>query len=165
MEEPTQNKNLQTISAVVIVLLVLGAGYFLFQKYKTPADIGNQEPMVVVVENTQMINGVIAAPAGFPQDIPFEKGHILESAVTRYPEQNAKQLSVSYQSPKTVAQKYAEYKNYMGQAGYTITEGDPNAPVRAIFGTKTDANLSVVISNPDDITLVQLSYLLKSAGE
>lgn len=166
MEQP---QNIKTISIVVIVLLVLGAGYALSTKYRTSnqgdssvSPANDDRPATVVVENTPMVNGTIPAPAGFPQDIPLEKGEILESAITQYPEQNAKQLSLSYQSAKTIAQKYAEYKSYMQQAGYQITEGDASSPVRAIFGTKESANLSVAISSLKKQTLVQLSYLLKS---
>src|SRR3989344_4196668 len=122
----------------------------------------DKKPMVSVVEKTPMSNGVLPAPKGLPQGIPLEGGKILESATTQYPGQNARQLSASYRSSKTVSQKYTEYKNYLLSAGYKITEGSLTAPVRAIFGTKADANLSVAISRSDGTTLVQLSYLLKS---
>lgn len=157
----------KTIYAVIGILLVLVAGYFLFTKDRatitedvaTSGDAGSK-PMLVEVENTQMINGILPEPQGFPRDIPLEKGVITESAVTSYPEQNAQQLSVSYKSSKTVNQKYTEYKNYMTKAGYIVTEGQAGSP-RAIFGTKADVNLSVVVSSRDGKTLVQLSYLLK----
>ena len=173
MEQPQQIK---TISAVIIILLVLGAGFLLFLKYRifpNPANLLTTNPSTslgasdksgtVVVENTSLINGTLSLPAGFPQDIPLEKGNLIESATTYYPEQNVRQLSISYQSSKTVTQKYAEYKNYMAASGYKITEENTNAPVRAIFGVKEDRNLSVALSNREGKTLVQLSYLLKSA--
>ena len=167
MEQPQQIK---TISAVVVILLVLGAGFLLFLKYRTfpnpenspKSGSTNHEPGTVVVENTSMINGTLSLPAGFPQDIPLEKGNLIESATTYYPEQNVRQLSISYQSSRTTTEKYAEYKNYMTASGYEITEEDTNAPVRAIFGVKEDRNLSVAISSREGKTLVQLSYLLKS---
>jgi len=173
MEQPQQIK---TISAIVIVLLVLGVGYVLYAKYRAPRDEnqqvsnssdnagGNQKPMKVVVENSPVVNGALSVPIGFPKDIPIEKGVILESATTNYPDQKAEQLSLSYRSSKTIAQKYAEYKDYMSRAGYTLTEGSTSAPVRAIFGTKENANLSVAISSSKGKTLVQLSYLLKSVS-
>ena len=167
MEQPPQIK---TISAIIIILLVLGAGFLLFLRYRTsslnqenlPTSGGtNGEPATVVVKNTPMVNGIISVPVGFPQGIPLESGSLIESATTQYPGENVQQLSISYRSSKTIAQKYTEYKDYMNQAGYSLTEGNKSAPVRAIFGTKENTNLSVAISSSEGKTLIQLSYLLK----
>ena len=165
-----QSSQIKTISAVIIILLVLGAGFLLFLKYRTsslnqensPTSGGtNGEPATVVVKNTPMVNGIISVPVGFPQGIPLESGSLIESSTTQYPGENVQQLSISYRSSKTIAQKYTEYKDYMNQAGYSLTEGNKSAPVRAIFGTKENTNLSVAISSSEGKTLVQLSYLLK----
>ncbi|OHA88642.1 MAG: hypothetical protein A3C70_03530 [Candidatus Zambryskibacteria bacterium RIFCSPHIGHO2_02_FULL_43_14] len=163
-----QSPNVKIISAVVVILLILGVGYILMGKSSVPEsnpqtsdnDGGSQE-FTAVVENIPTVGGTLSVPAEFPADIPLENGAVLESAITRYPNQGAQQLSVNYRSSRTVAQKYAEYKNYMNQAGYEITEGATNTTVRAIFGTKSEANLSVAISSSGGRTLVQLSYLLK----
>ena len=166
-----QSSQIKTISAIIIILLVLGAGFLLFLKYRTsslnqensPTSGGtNGEPAIVVVKNTPMVNGIISVPVGFPQGIPLESGSLIESATTQYPGENVQQLSISYRSSKTIAQKYTEYKDYMNQAGYSLTEGNKSAPVRAIFGTKENTNLSVAISSSEGKTLIQLSYLLKS---
>ncbi|MDP2641952.1 MAG: hypothetical protein Q8P21_01510 [bacterium] len=164
-----QSQNKKIVSVIIIIVLILGAGYLLLGKYRAPGEVnqqaptdsGNQELMVVAVENTPMVRGVLSTPARFPTDIPLEKEKILESATTRYPDQNAQQLSASYQSSKTITEKYAEYKNYMTGSGYQITESPVDASVRAIFGVKEDANLTVAISSSGGGTLVQLSYLLK----
>ena len=165
-----QSSQIKTISAIIIILLVLGAGFLLFLKYRTsslnqensPTSGGtNGEPATVVVKNTPMVNGIISVPVGFPQGIPLESGSLIESSTTQYPGENVQQLSISYRSSKTIAQKYTEYKDYMNQAGYSLTEGNKSAPVRAIFGTKENTNLSVAISSSEGKTLVQLSYLLK----
>ncbi len=164
-----QSQKIKISSAVITIVLVLTLGYILFNKYRTPAETSlkvsndtDSQPMKVEVENTQMVSGVLSAPAGFPSDIPLEKENILESVTTNFPENNARQLSVSYQSSRTVAQKYAEYKKYMQDIGYQMTEGEANATVRSIFGTKEGNNLSVAISSADGKTLVQLAYLLTS---
>src|SRR3989344_3423002 len=181
MEQPPQIK---TISAFVIILLILGAGFLLFLKYRTsslnqenlPAtnpstsfdnaqdkSLGaSDQSAIVVVKNTPMVNGIISVPVGFPQGIPLESGSLIESSTTQYPGENVQQLSISYRSSKTIAQKYTEYKNYMERAGYQIRENTPTSSgTRAVFGTKEDANLSVVVSRAEGKTLIQLSYLLK----
>ncbi len=166
-----QSSQIKTISAIIIILLVFGAGFLLFLKYRTsslnqensPTSGGtNGESATVVVKNTPMVNGVISVPVGFPQDIPLESDSLIESATTQYPGESIQQLSISYRSSKTITQKYTEYKDYMNQAGYSLTEGNKSAPVRAIFGTKENTNLSVAISSSEGKTLIQLSYLLKS---
>ena len=122
----------------------------------------NTEATDPIVETTKVVNGITPAPTGFPSDIPIEAGAILESNTTYYPDQNAEQLTLSYKSTKTVTQKYTEYKNYLTKAGYQITEGSSTSPVRAVFGTKPDVNLTVAVSSVDGRTLVQISYLIKS---
>src|SRR3989344_4707394 len=165
--EPSQSSNTKVILAAVIILVVLGVGYVWFGN-RVPGGVGQEssgngdQETMVVVENTPMVNGILDVPKGFPQDIPVETSGILESSTTHYPEQNAQQWSVSYQSSKTVAQKYTEYKTYLTQAGYNLTEGDINSPVRTIFATKGGTNLSVAISSAEGGALVQLSYLLTS---
>lgn len=168
MEQP---QNIKTVPAVIIILLVLGVGYVLFAKYRTSDNQGNQpisgdtsdELTIVLVKNTPIVNGAIFAPREFPEDIPLEGGSLIESATTQYPRENARQLSVSYLSSKTIAQKYAEYKTYMNQAGYSLAEESVSSPIKSILGTKKDANLSVAISSAGEQSLVQLSYLLKPA--
>lgn len=170
--QPRWPQNIRAILTVVIALSVLGIGYALFEIYlatnqkESPApSAGGDTSAIVVVENTPTAGGVLPAPAGFPQDIPLEKDKITESATTRYPNQDARQLSVSYRSSRTTVQKYAEYKSYMQQAGYAVTEGPASAPVRAIFGVKAGANLSVAISSSAAGTLVQISYLLTGLAD
>ena len=82
MEQPPQIK---TISAVIIIFLVLGAGFLLFLKYRTfpnPEDsltinpstsLGtNDEPKTVLVENTPMIDGALSLPVGRGRRLSLE---------------------------------------------------------------------------------------------
>ena len=166
MEQPPQIK---IVSAIVIVLVILGVGFLLLTKYHVSLNQENlptsghvdDEQVTVVVENTPVVNGALSAPAGFPRDIPLESDNLTESATTQYPRENARQLSLSYLSLKTIAQKYAEYKTYMERTGYQITEGSTSSSLKTIWGAKENVNLAVVVSGRADMTLVQLAYLLK----
>lgn len=164
--EPTPQ--IKPVYAIIVSILVFVIAVALYLNYQVPRKdseaVVNPEtaPENVVVEYAAAVNGAFSAPAGLPQDIPVEKNEIIESATTQYPDQNAKQFSLNYISSKTVAEKYKEYKNYMVKEGYTFEEGNVNSSVLAIFGEKANANLTVVISNSNGETLVQLSYLLKS---
>ena len=164
-----QSHKMKTTSAVIAIILVLAVAYVLFANYRSDQGglslFGDKNgTSKAVVEHTPAVNGVLPEPAGLPTGLPLETENITESVTTSYPDQGATQLSVSYLSSKTVAQKYQEYKDYMTQAGYELSEGDSSAPVRALFGTNVDADLSVVISSQGAETLVQLAYLLKSTN-
>ena len=163
-----ESQHLKTIFAIIAIGVILVLGYFLLIKNKgslsiKPSGSSEQEtkPMNVVVENTPVVGGALSAPRGFPQEIPFEQKGLVESAITYFPDQGAQQFSLSYNSSKSVATKYTEYKKYMQKAGYSITEGKSTTSTKSIYGVKAEANLSVVISNVSGKTLVQLSYLLK----
>ena len=163
-----QSQNTKIILIAVVILLVLGIGYVLLKdriskgtEEGKPSSYDAQRPMNVVVENTPAHSGALSVPEGFPEDIPVETSTITESTTTNYPDRSATQLSVSYQSSKKPALKYQEYKDYMSQAGFTIKEGDVSSPVKIIFGTKSNINLTVAISGMADKTLVQISYLVK----
>lgn len=159
----------KTIYSLIIILLILGAGYLFFSQYdaykqpiptEAPGDAMDETESVIVM-NTPLVNGVLTIPKDFPQDIPVESESILESATTRYPGQNALLLSLSYESSQTIAQKYAEYKNYMQLAGYEITEEDINVLAKGIFGVKEDIKLSVVVSASGNETLETLETLVE----
>ena len=109
-----------------------------------------------------MVEGRVLVPQGFPEDIPVEVESIFESATTRYPKQSAKQLSLSYKTSSTMVEKYTEYKNHLTNAGFTVREDSNHSSIRAIFGSRPDANLAVAISSFEGMTIVQLSYLVKS---
>jgi len=163
---PEQTLNTKLILAVIVVIALLALGYFLSLKYNpekgSPEGTNETTPMEVVVEHTQAVNGVLPAPKGFPTDIPIEKFGIIESAVTDFPTSNARQLTLSYRSKKTVALKYAEYKDYITKAGYTLSEGGTGPNLKYASGVKGDVSLSVVVSAAEGGSLVQIAYLLKS---
>jgi hypothetical protein len=160
MDKP---QNERTVLFLVIIVATLGIviGHILSWKLPTFNDNTDNLSAVVTVENTLMVNGILPVPQGFPEDIPLESGEIVESATTYYPDQNAKQLSVSYRSAKTMVEKYAEYKDYMNQADYSLTEKDGSSGTKTLSGTKGDNSFSVTIRNADGKTLVELSYLSK----
>ena len=164
MEETKQKSKI--ILALGALLLFALLYYFINSVY-----IGKSEDYVatnedtnneVIIQNTAMVGGALPAPSGLPSNLPIENGAIQESVTVTYPTKNAKQLSVSYRTTRSVEEKYAEYKKYFSQEGYSITEGPATSSMRTIFGSKGDLRLSVAISRPDSETLVQLAYLMTS---
>jgi hypothetical protein len=151
-------KNFNLLITLIVVALALG--FILSGKYPVFNGSKNNLSAQVTVRNTPMVDGTLPVPPLFPEEIPLENTLILESATTYHPGDEFTQLSVSYRSLKTVAEKYEEYKDYMNQAGYNLTEYSASE-IKTLFGIKSDASLSINIKNVDGKTLVELSYLLK----
>ena len=165
MENSSQTK---TVSALVVIIAVFVVGYLMLKDdmpevvvQEETVNTAQEQSGEVVIQNTAMVGGSRSLPAGFPEEIPHEDENIIESAVSQYPGHSAKQLSLSYHSTKTVSANYTEFLNYMQKAGYKVTQGNSASPVRALFGTKSDADLSVVISGSTGQVLVQIAYLIK----
>jgi len=149
------------IGTSIIVLLLAVVAIMVFTSFKPAQDENDVREVKTVSSNNAVVEKIQTVPTGFPQDLPIEASNLKEGAVTTFQSNSAKQLSLSYTSAKSVTEKYTEYKNYMTQKGYLLTEGPANSQVRAIFGAKYDANLSIAISSSNKGTLVQISYLIK----
>lgn len=144
----------------LIVVAILAIGFLLSGKYPLFNGSRNNLSAVVTVRNTPMVDGTLPVPPGFPAEIPIETTEVLESATTYHPDQNATQLSLSYRSTKTILDKYKEYRDFMNQAGYNLTENSVSE-IKTLSGIKSDTSLSISMRNVDGETLVELSYLLK----
>ena len=151
---------------ILAIILALGFLYMLYDNIGTLSNDGQDgknftsASMVVKVENTLAVDGVLSAPKGFPQDIPLESQKITDSAVTLYPHEHLKQLSLSYQSVKSMDQKYTEYVGFMRQAGYEIEKEQKLSTKGTISGKKEEAMLSVILEKGSGVgTLVQILYI------
>jgi hypothetical protein len=155
-----QTQHTKLVSFLTVLVLIVVAGYVLSSNgYKDSGRANSfDQSLIVTVENTPMVDGVLPVPEGFPQDIPIEESEIIESATTRHPRENLRQLSVAYKSSESIMEKYAEYKEYMLQASFQIEEESETSPV-VISGEKLGSKLSVTLNNSEGYTLVQLSYI------
>ena len=156
-----QNEKVVLFLVIIVATSGIVLGNILSWKVPRFGDRTNKLSAVVMVENTPMVDGVLPIPRGFPLELSPERAEIVESATTYYPHQQAKQLSVSYLSSDTMQEKYNEYRSYMLQAGYNLTEGGKSSDTRTLSGDKGSSTLSITISNTDGKTLVELSYLSK----
>ena len=151
--------------SLVVIILMFTVGYMLLKtstlssKKESISNNLTEASMRVTVENTMATGGVLSAPQGFPQDIPYENHDISDSSVTHYQYEHLKQLTLNYYSSTSVLQKYAEYLNYMTQSGYEITRQEESPISSLISGNKAGVTLSVDISeNTGTTTLVKISY-------
>jgi hypothetical protein len=154
-------KHLVKIICGVLLFIALGfGGYYWWQAH---AEARRQKaiallPMKVEVVKTPLQNNFLVPPEGFPQDIPIESGHLVASNLTTFSQGNAKQGSITFISSETSETKHALYLAYMKKAGYTVSETQ-NGETLSLIGTKTDANLNIVISPGVKGTVVQIAHL------
>ncbi len=151
--------NRKLIFSLLIVALAGGGVYLWNTRFVQEKVDPRMKPMVVEVVNTPHEKNVLVAPLGFPKDIPFEKNNIVQSSRTNYPEGDAFQASLTFESAKTPEDHYAAYLTYMKGASYAVTEGKSATGVLSLSGKKTGANLNIVLSRSASSTVVQISYL------
>jgi hypothetical protein len=162
--------SIKFLSLLVVVALVLGAGWFMLRN-------NAPEPIAEIIEeveddpNTVDVNGVLVTqanirdsglkvPAGFPASIPIEQANVTESYRAVYTEHNAVQYSVSYTSVKSKDALWDMYNSYLKSEGYLAEQGTSKSQGQHI-ATKDGDTMSIVISTRGGSSLVQLSLLVR----
>lgn len=143
--------------AIIIALLAL-AVYLHFTgkgKVSAPAEV---TAAVVTVRSTPLVDGAMVLPENFPTEIPVETD-IIESSTTDYPDKNLKQLTVVYLSSVSVAEKQAEYIQYLNTANYEVVSGTSSEEI--IAGKKEGSEIFVIVTSESNKTQVRISYLIK----
>ncbi|HEX8994330.1 MAG TPA: hypothetical protein VF803_03700 [Candidatus Paceibacterota bacterium] len=83
-------------------------------------------------------------PTGFPADIPVERGTtLMQSYSLSYVGKN--QLSISFDSVKTVEENYELYESYLSGAGFSITNTYRSAALASLYGVSTTTEINVTI--------------------
>ncbi len=164
-----QTKTLLIIAGVIVIVL---AGYVWYSNSKietivdwaqpnppTATDLKPRSDVSVKQAETNDIGSSFKLPAGFPTTIPVEQKSITESYSAYYQANKATQYTVSYESLKSVSEKWDEYNTFMTQNGYTIPKETSIKSKGLISGTKDKDNLSVVIVTQNNKTVVHLTLL------
>jgi hypothetical protein len=157
------SRNKIVIAAVVLIVILSGA--YLALRLKTSntsistseivnksRPTGTAAPEVEVTLANENGSGTKQVPPGFP-NLPVE-GEIVESYKALYSTKNITQYTLSYFSVKTKADLLSEYKTFLSANGYKIEETSDT-----IHATKNTDTLSIIISNPQSKSFVQLNYL------
>lgn len=156
----TSNKYVNIFLSILILgLLAAGFVWWLRWSKERAVRIVAERPMPVQVERVLEVEGKFLPPAGFPSSIPLEKDKIVESILTNFPEHNMVQTSVTYRSTEEKAKKYAEYRSYMEEEGYKLSEGGESGEVMFMNGAKEGENLSITLSTWEGLTVVQIAHL------
>lgn len=84
-------------------------------------------------------------PDDFPTDIPVEKGVKVEQSYSlNYVGQ--KQLTIVFQSTKTVKENYSLYTDFLNKQNWSISNKYESAKISSLYGTKDSSDINITIS-------------------
>lgn len=144
IESATSNKKkILTVIAMAAVLVVAIGMFVVLQKIKIPV-----QP-ITQIEQTQpepqKTDFGINMPTDFPSDIPVEKGVKVEQSYSlNYVGQ--KQLTIVFQSTKTVKENYTLYSVFLEKENWNISNKYEGPKVSSLYGTKESNEINVAIS-------------------
>jgi hypothetical protein len=138
-------------------VIILGLAWWGWQKWRAHR-LANA-PMSIEVAYTPEVAGVVKAPAGLPADLPLETTDVLESITTNFPAQNAVQSSFTYRSAASLEEKYSLYLSYLEKNGFEVTQTSTTS-IRILEGTKEKTKFSITLTPWNELTVVQIAYLV-----
>lgn len=155
------------IAAVVflVIIIVLGAGYF----YRQPiSDFLKKFPWKPEVEDKKEVKSELSLPSGFPADIPLEKGAVLEqSYIQDYPE-NLKQLTIVFESKKTADENYGIYESFLKEKNWNIINAHKEGEIYNLYGRKDGQDINmVIVKNKEQAgaSSISISVVLSGVAE
>ena len=155
----------KTIYIVVIIAVLLVAAIALSSK-----KVRQTFPSWFSAKNTQQIPKVTKvevpksqAPAGFPSDLPIEKGAVLTQNFEADTSVGQHQATRQFESKKTVSENYALYADYFKTSGWTVLAKSPGDTLSTIAAKKGEGSLTVNISKDPagKKVTVDLSFVTK----
>lgn len=168
-ENQVNRSNNKTIAIVIAVVVIILIGYLILKGGGTEPMVENTPQTVstdtlenVIVQPANVAGATSEAeklPSGMPNGIPVETENIWESYSMTYPSRNLVQYSVSFYSSASLAEKFAEYDQYMTAAGYEFGRDGKSEANGILYGVKDGDDLSVYLTTQDGRTSVQLTYL------
>lgn len=153
------------ILAVVGIVIVVGLGVFAIYKQNRSGVIAPvAEQKVANTPEPQKTDFGTSMPTDFPTDIPVEKGIKFEQSYgLNYAGQ--KQLTIVFQSTKTVKENYALYSEFLKKNNWNISNKYESPKLSSLYGAKENNDINVTISEnsttPSVKSQVSVSILKK----
>lgn len=148
-------------SVIVIALIVLGV-FVVRQNKEVVAPVVEQK--LATSTEPQKTDFGTNMPTDFPTDIPVEKGIKFEQSYSlNYVAQ--KQLTIVFQSTKTVKENYSLYTDFLKKQNWLILNKYESVKLSSLYGTKASNDINVTISEsasgPSVKSQVSISVLKK----
>ncbi len=152
------------IIPILGIFIILGTIYFIYKNdlYKIkPIDNNKTEEVIKVPQKKDFGT---TTPEDFPSNIPIEKDTKVEQSYSlNYAGQ--KQLTIVFQSNKTVEENYRIYTEFFKKQNWSISNKYENPQVSSLYGVKENNDINVTISEiVSDISVksqVSISVLKK----
>jgi len=153
LSENKQNNPNKNIAAVVVLVIVLVAGgYFIFQnkiwnlKEKRMKDMPKNvvTPQIARVSANNLQKEM---PANFPKEIPLNgKIKVIESYSAAYPNSTTKQSTISFQSSKTSKENYDFYSKWAKDNKWEIKNSLKQENLMSLYLQKNQTVLNITIN-------------------
>lgn len=158
------NNSKTVVSAVVLVVLILGGLYWLKTHpgfFKRTPEVSKDNVLITKIDLTEATS-TARVPKNLPSGLPIETAIVTESYTQDYYDRGVKLTGYTYTTTKSPKEVTALYKAYMNTNGYQIlVEKVEDAKPSIIQGTKGRVELMVVSSVEGDHTNVQLTFTEK----
>lgn len=161
------NKKIITIIIVILILISsVAIGFFYYvreniekpyveENYNVDSEINLEQPVSIAGEPIKIEYGK-EFPADFPANIPYEnEATINQSYSLDY--SGKKQLTIVFQSEKTVKQNYEIYSDFLKKDGWNIVNKYESKELTSLYGAKESNEINVTISLDNVSKKVQVS--------
>lgn len=137
----------KTALVIVSIIIVVGLGVFAV-KQKSGQVLAPVVKETATTTETQVPTKTdfgTNIPTDFPTDIPVEKGATFgQSYSLNYVGQ--KQLTIVFQSTKTVKENYSLYADFLVKQGWNISNKYESAKLSSLYGIKGSSDINVTIN-------------------
>lgn len=143
--------------AIIGISIAVVVGIVVFAVYKQKGRQGATpvaEKITTTTTEPKRTDFGTKIPTDFPTDIPVENGVKVEQSYSlNYVGQ--KQLTIVFQSTKTVKENYALYTDFLNKHNWSISNKYESAKVSSLYGTKGNNDINVTISENTSGTFIK----------
>lgn len=155
--EGTRGKGFLLFAILIIILIAIA---YLAMKGSNRLGEGVRENVEIESVNlASATTGQEKIPPGFPPFIKVETMDVYVSYRANFIDRSVMQYAISYTTDVPRAQKYREYLDLMTRNGFTFPDGGQNETTGTLQATKDNDDLIVVVSDKDNKTSVQITYI------
>lgn len=156
-------KETKLIVSLVIIIVVLVAGYFLL-KSNLGTKRGGETAGKTETIYTDLANSVTKIPAGFPSNIPVEEENVKESYKINYFDEGVTQYTIGFNSNLSFDEIWKTYSDLFLAIGYTPDMEKTSKDKGIMTGYRDGNKLNVAISDYDGGHYVTINFIQRQVS-
>jgi hypothetical protein len=158
-EEHHMNPN-RVIVSILLVLIIVIAGYFIFWGGEKPAFSGKSE-----VTYTELNDPAVSKiPVGFPTTVPVEEQNIKESYKVNYLDAGMMQYVVGFNTEMSKEDIWKLYTDTFTAVGYATNDENMNEGKGTLTGYRDGNKLNIAISSYDSGSYVTINFIQRQVS-